>query len=249
MTQYHAIGLLYQMRSNDRMALVKMVQQYSAAGVIKSPAALVLLVRLAAKLAEEDASSRKPMMQLLDGWLRHKSEMVNFEAAKAICDMPDVTDAEVIQAIHTLQLFLTSPRAVTKFAAIRILHNFASFKPDSVRSCNPDIESLISNSNRSIATFAITTLLKTGNESSVDRLMKQIAGFMADITDEFKVTVVEAIRTLCLKFPSKQAGMLAFLSGTLRDEGGYEFKRSVVESLFDLIKFVPESKEDGKRFC
>jgi len=245
MTQYHAIGLLYQMRMHDRMALVKMVQQFGTAGAVKSPAATVMLVRLAAQLAEEDPQLRKPMMQLLDGWLRHKSEMVNFEAAKAICDMRDVTDAEVTQAIHVLQLFLTSPRAVTKFAAIRILHNFASFKPQAVNSCNPDIELLISNSNRSIATFAITTLLKTGNEASVDRLMKQISGFMADITDEFKITIVEAIRTLCLKFPSKQAGMLAFLSGILRDEGGYEFKRAVVESMFDLIKFVPDSKEDA----
>lgn len=108
-----------------------------------------------------------------------------------------------------------------------------------------DIETLISNSNRSIATFAITTLLKTGNEASVDRLMKQISGFMADITDEFKITIVEAIRTLCLKFPSKQAGMLSFLSGVLRDEGGYEFKKTVVESMFDLIKFVPESREEA----
>ena len=246
MTQYHAIGLLYQMRSHDRMALVKMVQQYSVPGVVKSPAAVVLLVRLAAKLADEDPGLRKPMTQLLDGWLRHKSEMVNFEAAKAMCDMRDVTDAETSQAVHVLQLFLTSPRAVTKFAAIRILHNFASFKPDAVRACNHDIETLISNSNRSIATLAITTLLKTGNEASVDRLMKHISGFMADITDEFKITIVEAIRTLCLKFPNKQAGMLAFLSGILRDEGGYEFKRSVVESMFDLIKFVPDSKEDGK---
>ncbi len=245
MTQYHAIGLLYQMRSHDRMALVKMVQQYGAAGAVKSPAAVVMLVRLAAKLAEEDQSLRKPMMQMLDGWLRHKSEMVNFEAAKAICDMRDVTDAEAAPAIHVLQLFLTSPRAVTKFTAIRILHSFASFKPQAVHPCNQDIETLISNSNRSIATFAITTLLKTGNETSVDRLMKQISGFMADITDEFKITIVEAIRTLCLKFPNKQAGMLAFLSGILRDEGGYEFKRSVVESMFDLIKFVPGSKEDG----
>ncbi|KAF7893981.1 hypothetical protein EAF00_007495 [Botryotinia globosa] len=245
MTQYHAIGLLYQMRMHDRMALVKMVQQFGAAGAVKSPAATVMLVRLAAQLAEEDQQLRKPMMQLLDGWLRHKSEMVNFEAAKAICDMRDVTDAEVTQAIHVLQLFLTSPRAVTKFAAIRILHNFASFKPQAVHPCNPDIELLISNSNRSIATFAITTLLKTGNEASVDRLMKQISGFMADITDEFKITIVEAIRTLCLKFPNKQAGMLAFLSGILRDEGGYEFKRAVVESMFDLIKFVPDSKEDA----
>ncbi|OTA95881.1 hypothetical protein M434DRAFT_393351 [Hypoxylon sp. CO27-5] len=245
MTQYHAIGLLYQMRSHDRMALVKMVQQFGAAGAVKSPAAIVMLVRLAAQLAEEDQSLRRPMMQLLDGWLRHKSEMVNFEAAKAICDMRDVTDAEVTQAVHVLQLFLSSPRAVTKFAALRILHNFASFKPQAVNVCNPDIEALISNSNRSIATFAITTLLKTGNEASVDRLMKQISGFMSEITDEFKITIVEAIRTLCLKFPSKQAGMLAFLSGILRDEGGYEFKRAVVESMFDLIKFVPDSKEDA----
>lgn len=246
MTQYHAIGLLYQMRSHDRMALVKMVQQYGAPGVVKSAAATVMLVRLAAKLAEEDTGLRKPMTQLLDGWLRHKSEMVNFEAAKAISHIPDVTDAEINQAVQVLQLFLTSPRAVTKFAAIRILHTIASFKPEAVRPCNPDLESLISNSNRSIATFAITTLLKTGNEASVDRLMKQISGFMAEITDEFKVTIVEAIRTLCLKFPNKQSGMLTFLSGVLRDEGGYEFKRSVVESMFDLIKFVPESKEDGK---
>ncbi|KAF3768471.1 hypothetical protein M406DRAFT_286405 [Cryphonectria parasitica EP155] len=245
MTQYHAIGLLYQIRSHDRMALVKMVQQFGAAGAVKSPAAIIMLVRLAAQLAEDDPGLRKPMMQLLDGWLRHKSEMVNFEAAKAICDMRDVTDAEVSQAVHVLQLFLTSPRAVTKFAALRILHNFASFKPQAVNVCNPDIELLISNSNRSIATFAITTLLKTGNEASVDRLMKQISGFMSEITDEFKITIVEAIRTLCLKFPSKQAGMLQFLSGILRDEGGYDFKRAVVESMFDLIKFVPDSKEEA----
>jgi coatomer protein complex subunit gamma len=184
-------------------------------------------------------------MQLLDGWLRHKSEMVNFEAAKAICDMRDVTEAELVQAVHVLQLFLTSPRAVTKFAALRILSTMASFKPDAVRSCNQDIESLITNSNRSIATFAITTLLKTGNESSVDRLMKQITGFMAEITDEFKVTIVEAVRTLALKFTAKQSGFLAFLSGILRDEGGYDFKRSVVEAIMDLIRFVPEAKEDA----
>ncbi|MCJ1390973.1 coatomer subunit gamma [Xylographa bjoerkii] len=245
MTQYHAIGLLYQMRSHDRMALVKMVQQLGVPGTVKSPAGVVMLVRLAAKLAQDDPSLRKPMLQLLDGWLRHKNEMVNFEAARAICDMHDITELEMTQAIHTLQLFLTSPRAVTKFAAVRILHSVASFKPQAVQPCNPDIETLISNTNRSIATFAITTLLKTGNEGSVDRLMKQISGFMADITDEFKITIVEAIRTLCLKFPSKQAGMLVFLSGILRDEGGYEFKRSVVESMFDLIKFVPGSKEDA----
>ncbi len=76
--------------------------------------------------------------------------------------------------------------------------------------------------------------------------MKQISGFMADITDEFKVIVVDAIRSLCLKFPAKQAVMLSFLSGVLRDEGGYDFKRAVVEAIFDMIKFISDCKEAGE---
>lgn len=47
---------------------------------------------------------------------------------------------------------------------------------------------------RSIATLAITTLLKTGSEGSVERLMKQISSFMNEIADEFKIVVVKAIR-------------------------------------------------------
>ncbi|KAG8756241.1 coatomer subunit gamma [Serendipita sp. 396] len=126
---------------------------------------------------------------------------------------------------------------------MRTLSTLALSHPSSVASCNLDMENLISDSNRSIATYAITTLLKTGNEASVDRLMKTITGFMSEISDEFKVIVVDAIRSLCLKFPNKQTLMLTFLSSVLRDEGGYDFKRSVVEAIFDMIRFIKESKE------
>ena len=113
---------------------------------------------------------RGSLHRLLEGWLRHKSDMVNFEAARAICAMDDVTEKEVSPAIQLLQLFLTSPRFIGRFTAIRLLQNFATTHPHLVNSLNPDIEALISDSNRSIATYAITTLLKTGNEASVDRL-------------------------------------------------------------------------------
>lgn len=89
-------------------------------------------------------------------------------------------------------------------------------------------------------------LLQTGNEASVDRLMKQISAFMSEISDEFKVIVVNAIRSLCLKFPAKQSVMLTFLSGVLRDEGGYDFKKSVVEAIFDMVKYISDSKEAGE---
>ena len=84
--------------------------------------------------------------------------------------------------------------------------------------CNLDLEHLISDTNRSIATLAITTLLKTGNESSIDRLMKQIQSFMSEIPDEFKIVVVRAIQGLCLKFPNKHDVMMNLLSTMLRDE-------------------------------
>lgn len=76
--------------------------------------------------------------------------------------------------------------------------------PSAVTACNLDLENLITDSNRSIATLAITTLLKTGSESSVDRLMKQISSFVSEISDEFKVWHWRP-----LLFPA--AGFLPFL--------------------------------------
>ena len=58
-TQYHALGLLYQIRQVDRMAVTKMIQQLgggkSGAGTtLKNPMALCMLIRYASKVIEED---------------------------------------------------------------------------------------------------------------------------------------------------------------------------------------------------
>lgn len=173
--------------------------------------------------------------------------------------------------------------------------------PSAVTACNLDLENLITDSNRSIATLAITTLLKTGSESSVDRLMKQISSFVSEISDEFKVrstpcvfplvgsasphasgdldvcvccsqvVVVQAISALCQKYPRKHSVMMNFLSNMLRDDvswpslcqmflatdvsrvlnripspqGGFEYKRAIVDCIISIIEENPESKETG----
>ncbi|BGO90755.1 hypothetical protein NBRC10512_002867 [Rhodotorula toruloides] len=245
--QYHALGLLYLIRQGDRMAVTKMIQQLAgvkgSGGTLRNPYAICMVIRYAAKVMEEDPNVQRAMYDLIDGYLKHKSDMVNLEAARAICEMKNVSVAELHRPISVLQLFLSSPKAALKFSAIRTLAKLAQTHPNAVAAVNLDMEKLINDDNRSVATFAITTLLKTGNEASVDRLMKQISAFMSEISDEFKVIVVNAIRALCLKFPAKQSVMLTFLSGVLRDEGGYDFKRAVVEAIFDMIKFIADSKE------
>jgi hypothetical protein len=84
-------------------------------------------------------------------------------------------------------IYLYSNGLINKCLTLQV----AMSHPEAVTACNLDLENLITDTNRSIATLAITTLLKTGAESSVDRLMKQIASFVSEISDEFKIVVVQ----------------------------------------------------------
>lgn len=44
-------------------------------------------------------SVQRQMLEILEGWLRHKSDMVNYEAARAICEMKNVTAAQLTRPI------------------------------------------------------------------------------------------------------------------------------------------------------
>ena len=247
MVQYHALGLLYNIRRLDRLAVVKMLGKY-VKQPLRSPFASTFLIRLATKTINEDEmGSDSTLFDFIESCLRHKSDMVVLEAARAIVSLRAGSGSgrDLNQAISALQSFCTSPKPVLRFAAVRTLSLVAMEQPQAVAVCNLDLEGLITDQNRSIATLAITTLLKTGTESSIDRLMKQIQSFMSEISDEFKVVVVDAIRSLCTKYPRKHSVLMFFLSQALRDDGGFEFKRAIVAAVMGIIEEIPESKEVG----
>eukprot|EP01103_Thecamoeba_quadrilineata_P017419 TRINITY_DN6175_c0_g1_i1.p1 TRINITY_DN6175_c0_g1~~TRINITY_DN6175_c0_g1_i1.p1 ORF type:complete len:882 (-),score=147.91 TRINITY_DN6175_c0_g1_i1:27-2672(-) len=247
MVQYHALGLLHLLRQHDRLAVSKLVSAM-AAGPIRSPHAHCLLIRYAAQVIEEDSeaiSKERGLYDYLESCLRNKSEMVAFEAARALCTMKNVNTRELTSAMSVLQIFLGSSKPTLRFAAIRTLNKVAITHRIHVSSCNLDMENLISDSNRSIATLAITTLLKTGSETGIDRLMKQISNFMNEITDEFKIVVIEAIKSLTMKYPEKHRSLMSFLSNVLREEGGFDYKKAIVETILSLINDLPASKEAG----
>ena len=117
--QYHALGLLYLMREKDRMAITKMVQQLGGGGkgspVLKSPLAICMLIRFARKVMDEDPkyvvkedvdkmwltgrSVQKQMHEYLETLLRHKSDIVNIEAARAICEMKNASTADLFRPV------------------------------------------------------------------------------------------------------------------------------------------------------
>lgn len=252
MVQYHALGLLYHIRKTDRLAVTKLVNRLTTQNM-RSPYATCMLIRIASKIIEDEHHSSNgpvtlkghPLFEFIDSCLRQKSEMIIYEAAHAIVNLSGTGPRELAPAVSVLQVFCGSTKSTRRFAAARTMNKVAILHPAAVKICNIDLESLIHDPNRGVATLAITTLLKTGAESSVDRLMKKIASFVAEISDEFKVVVVQSIRVLCTKFPRKHAILMNFLSGMLREEGGPDYKASIVDTIITMVEENPEAKEAG----
>ena len=63
-----------------------------------------------------------PMFDFIESCLRHKSEMVIYEAAHAIVNMKHTTAKELAPAVSVLQLFCSSPKPTLRFAAVRTLN-------------------------------------------------------------------------------------------------------------------------------
>ena len=62
------------------------------------------------------------MFDFIESCLRHKSEIVIYEAAHAIVNLKATTAKELAPAVSVLQLFCSSPKPTLRFAAVRTLN-------------------------------------------------------------------------------------------------------------------------------
>ena len=67
-------------------------------------------------------STHSQIFDFIESCLRHKSEMVIYEAAHAIVNMKNTTAKELAPAVSVLQLFCSSPKPTLRFAAVRTLN-------------------------------------------------------------------------------------------------------------------------------
>lgn len=62
------------------------------------------------------------MFDFIESCLRHKSEIVIYEAAHAIVNLKNTSAKELASAVPVLQLFCSSAKPTLRFAAIRTLN-------------------------------------------------------------------------------------------------------------------------------
>nr|CAI6664001.1 CIH_HP1_G0043680.mRNA.1.CDS.1 [Saccharomyces cerevisiae] len=162
---------------------------------------------------------------LLSDWLSNKFESVQLETAKLITSFATANSRLVAPELYTAAIS----------ALQSLLTNIHGFTPEKIVVCNPELESLINDSNRNISTYAITTLLKTGTSKNISSLISTITNFIHDVSDDFKIIIIDAVRTLSLNFPQEWKSILNFLIDVLKNsEGGFKFKKhkNLIESKY-----------------
>lgn len=79
-------------------------------------------IRIVARLIEEDeVGLDSRFSDFLESMLRHKAEMVTYEAANAIVTLKRSSARDLPPAISVLQLFLSSPKPTLRYGGRRCL--------------------------------------------------------------------------------------------------------------------------------
>jgi coatomer protein complex subunit gamma len=108
--------------------------------------------------------------------------------------------------------------------------------------CISELENLITDPNRSVASLAISTLLKTCKEEQVEKLLKQISSYLPDLGIEFKIETIQSTAQLYHRLPNKAGQLLKFLADCLKDDSNVLFRESVVDT---IIQICPAQRENA----
>ncbi|CCW68576.1 unnamed protein product [Phytomonas sp. Hart1] len=244
--QYPCIALQHKLRRGDKLSVGRLVDQVKS-GQIQSPFAICSVIKMCVELASEDFDNAVPdIYNFFKGILQSSSnDMLVFEASKAICSISNLTSKSLAPVVMVLQLYLSSQIPIMRFAAIRQLNAIAIRFPEVVTPMNSEIEVLMLDPNRIIATLAITSLLKTGTEETVDHLVEKLSpqDYINELGDEFAIVIVDAMRILNKKYPSKYMLFLSFLLKFLVSDGSKELKDKVLNSMIEVAMVNPEAKD------
>jgi coatomer subunit gamma len=240
---FHALILNAMAKKSDKISYHKLITQLiGMTGSTRNCYYETTLIRLVGELLVSDPNN-KQFAYHLEFCLRNKNEAIAFEAARIIC-IYGVNVMDIGNAVTVLGILLSSSKTPVRFGAARALANLASIKPQSVARCNSDLENLLGDNNKNIGVLALTCLLKTSSEQSLDRLVGLIQQFFADVGETFKIDIVKAVISLIKQFPGKQQSMLSFFASNLREEGSIQLKKLLVDGLC-LVASDPKNRDSS----
>jgi len=130
MVQYHALGLCYTSCKDNQIALLRLISDCIEQD-LRSPLAICLLIRIILSFINDNCGKERQMFcNYIKNHLGNQSEMVEFEAARALIN---IKDQDTKAAAAHLRNFLSSPKASLRFASVRSLNESSTASKSNVR--------------------------------------------------------------------------------------------------------------------
>lgn len=243
-TQYPAVALLHRLRRSDRLSVERVVSTIKR-NQLRSQLAICLVIRMCAVPLREDCKASADLFEFIRTSLDDHS-LVVCESAAALSSFATLPKEAVVQLVNACTNYcLRSPDSVQRFAFVRLLNKLSISHPAAVQPAISELERLVLDHNRTIATLAILAILRTGTEEAIERLITELGaeGSMRDFGDDLKMVIVDAMRLLNVKYPKKHMVFLSFLSRVQSEDDSSTLKQNAVETMIDMAKSNSESTE------
>ena len=246
---YLSLVLMSLIKSNDLFSASRILQLMMNKDLRKYPLAHCQLIREMKRLmlsGELDEKTQASFMSYLSSCLSGaNNNMVIIEASKVICEIAPNSLSHLESVYSIVQSMISAHKSIVKYSALRILKRIASTQLQLVSQCAAELEKLVTYGNKSVASMAISILLKIAKEKDVDGLLSTISQYLPEMADEFRVDAIQSVKHLIKRYPEINKLLISFLRKCLRLQSSQEFKKEVIESVVYIVQTADSSREEA----
>lgn len=253
-SQYHAQLLLYKIYQGDGISLKQKAEEWKNACSRNSLQAHVLIQ--CALEASNLLKSVEPL-NIIKDLLSHRSPITCLDAVRAILSSELASPDLISATINRLHGLLQSPTKLTIFAALRTISQYAAKRREEFAICNSTLERLLNEPDKQISSLAAISLLHTGFEATIDRVLPKIGEFTAKLSTDQLSNLLQSCVSLTVRCPVKAESIISFMWTNFRQQDNQNTQRSFIDALFNfweqlqnrrnlVLKYLCEYIEDAK---
>ena len=236
--QYLALLVLYFLRRGDGSMLRKMADQRKdivSMGTLGSHV-MIQVCDEANKLTGSTSSEACIVSKL-----KSSNAVTQIDAARAILSNEKSSAEAVSAAVTKLNSLLSAPANVTVYAALRTIAMYAPTRREEFSKCNTALERALSQADGSMSALAAMSLLHTGFESTIDRVLPSISSFATKLTVPQQAAMLRSCVEVARRHPAKLDSVLTFIWNTFRSVDEFQVQKILVDGFFYFAQNLPTS--------
>lgn len=237
-SQHIAFWLLYLLKKEDHVFIVKLIQNTTKLSLMTPLTSLGLIQIFLKTFYNEplkmNISEILPLLKYRQGL-----EMVSIETARAMISIHSIVRVDLSPVKVFLTTFIESNDTLRLVSALRTIEMLSLIEPMELFLFNKRLVSLLENKSAAVSSLSFSILLRTGNEQTLNALLKKMSSSMFTFSEELKYSILSFLDSLVLKYPERMDSVLKFFESLLLSSTAPELQQKIIGSIFFIVEKDP----------